>query len=80
MGPARSGSADTEINGRPALRVGDTGEHDHCCGSNSWTVIGGAATVWVNERPLARVGDDVEHCGGRGQLVAGSEDVDVGDE
>jgi uncharacterized Zn-binding protein involved in type VI secretion len=79
VGPALDGSPNTHINDRPALRVGDRGAHDGCCGPNGWTVAAGAATVLINDRPLARVGDAVIHCGGEGQLVSGSPDVEVGD-
>ena len=78
-GPAIEGSPDTVINGRPALRVGDHGEHAECCGDNTWEVVAGAPTVLVNGKPLARIGDDVAHCGGDGKLVEGSADVDVGE-
>jgi uncharacterized Zn-binding protein involved in type VI secretion len=77
-GPAVEGSPDTTINDRPVLRVGDHGRHGDCCGANVWTAAEGAPTVWVNDRPLARVGDRVHHCGGAGQIVAGSPDVEVG--
>ena len=34
-GPAVTASPDVFINDKPALRVGDTGVHSSCCGSNT---------------------------------------------
>jgi uncharacterized Zn-binding protein involved in type VI secretion len=76
-GPAVSGSPDVRVNRKPALRVGDKGVHP-CCGANLWTAVEGSATVFVNGRPAHRVGDATKHCGGRGKLTEGSENVYVG--
>ena len=80
VGPATVGSPDVEVNGKAALRVTDSGGHDSCCGSNSWVAATGAPTVLINDLPAFRVGDSAAHCGGTGELVIGSEDVDIGDE
>ena len=78
-GPATQGSPDVMINDLPALRVGDTGVHSPCCGSNSWSATEGSGTVFINNMPAHRLGDQVQHCGGVGELVEGSADVIVGD-
>lgn len=79
IGPAISGSADVFVNGRPALRVQDTGIHAACCGPNIWTAVAGSATVFINGRPAHRMSDATQHCSGRGKLIEGSPDVIVGD-
>lgn len=58
-----SGSPNVFINGKPALRVGDTWEV-HSCGDSSHDGVQatGSRFVFVNGKPLARVGDDVS-CG-----------------
>jgi uncharacterized Zn-binding protein involved in type VI secretion len=66
------------VNGKPALRVGDTGVHAACCGPNTWTAIKGSATVLINNMPAHRMGDNDMHCGGPGTLIEGSPDVIVG--
>jgi uncharacterized Zn-binding protein involved in type VI secretion len=78
-GPAKQGSPDVFVNGRPVLRVGDPGEHSGCCGSNTWQAADGSPGVFVNGQRLHRVGDATEHCGGQGQLVQGSPNVFIGD-
>lgn len=78
-GPAVTGSPDVTINDRPALRVGDAGLHETCCGSKTWMAATGASTVLVNDRPVVRVGDATQHCGGQGHIISGAPDVDVGD-
>jgi uncharacterized Zn-binding protein involved in type VI secretion len=77
-GPAVQGSPDVQVNGRPALRVGDKGIHAACCGTNTWTIVAGSGTVLINNVPAARKGDQVEHCGGNGKLVDGSDNVITG--
>ncbi len=76
-GPAVSGSPDVFINGKPALRVGDSGVHRACCGTNTWHVVEGSPTVFVNGLPLARLGDATSHCGGSGTLIEAGPDVIV---
>jgi uncharacterized Zn-binding protein involved in type VI secretion len=78
-GPATTGSDDVFLNDRPALRVADTGVHDYCCGRNHWTAIAGAPAVFINDRPAHRSGDASQHCGGKGELIEGSDDVFIGD-
>ncbi len=78
-GPATSGSGDVFINGLPALRVGDTGSHSSCCGSNTWAARTGAPAVFFNGKAVHRKGDAVRHCGGSGVLSEGSADVFIGD-
>lgn len=79
VGPAISGSPNVMVNGRPALRVGDTGIHAACCGTNMWTAAKGSATVLINGKSAHRMADMNQHCGGVGQLIEGSADVIVGD-
>ena len=76
-GPAVTASPDVFINGKPALRVGDTGIHAVCCGPNTWACIEGSAKVRVNGIPLVRKGDATRHCGGLGRMIDGSADVMV---
>ncbi|MBP6630575.1 MAG: PAAR domain-containing protein [Kofleriaceae bacterium] len=77
-GPAIAGSPDTNVNGKPALRVGDPGIHAACCGPNTWTATMGSSVVFINGKPAHRMGDMTTHCGGVGKLIQGSPDVDVG--
>jgi uncharacterized Zn-binding protein involved in type VI secretion len=79
MGPAITASPDVKCNNRPALRVGDTGVHSACCGTNTWTATKGSQTVLINGRPAHRKYDAQMHCGGPGKLVEGSPDVMVED-
>lgn len=78
-GPAVSGSPDVKVNSRAALRVGDTGEHEACCGDNTWVNKTGASRVLINGKLAVRVGDTVEHCGGQGKMIEGSPNVLIGD-
>jgi uncharacterized Zn-binding protein involved in type VI secretion len=55
--PRWTGSPDVKINGREALRVGDTGTHAACCGPNQWQAVGGAPGVFINGQRAHRVGD-----------------------
>ena len=77
-GPAIMGSPDVLVNNLPALRVGDMGVHAVCCGPNMWTAAAGSGTVMINGKPAHRQGDSDTHCGGSGQLIAGSPDVITG--
>jgi uncharacterized Zn-binding protein involved in type VI secretion len=79
QGGATSGSGHVFINGFSALRVGDTGEHSHCCGPNTWKALGGAPAVFIDGKPAHRAGDRTKHCGGKGSLIEGSPDVFIGD-
>jgi uncharacterized Zn-binding protein involved in type VI secretion len=78
VGPAILGSPDTNVNKRPALRVGDNGVHAACCGPNTWTAKVGSATVFINNKAAHRMGDQDQHCGGMGQMIEGSTNVIVG--
>lgn len=78
VGPALQGSPDVNVNGRPALRQGDSGVHAVCCGPNQWVAAKGSATVFINGAPAHRQGDTHTHCGGSGQLIMGSANVLVG--
>lgn len=78
-GPALKGSPNVAINRRSALRVGDSGAHASCCGSNKWNAKAGAPAVLINGRRVHRMGDATEHCGGSGVLIQGSPDVAIGD-
>ena len=78
VGPAIVGSPNVMTNGRPTLRVGDTGVHAACCGPNMWTAQSGSGTVMVNGQQVHRLGDMDQHCGGVGQLIEGSPTVIAG--
>jgi uncharacterized Zn-binding protein involved in type VI secretion len=78
IGPAIAGSPNVNINGRPAIRVGDPGIHAACCGPNTWTATKGSGTVMINNKPAHRMNDMDTHCGGVGKMIEGSSDVIVG--
>ncbi|HEY1548970.1 MAG TPA: PAAR domain-containing protein [Kofleriaceae bacterium] len=78
VGPAISGSPNVNVNGKPAVRVDDSGVHSACCGPNQWRALAGSPTVFINGKPAHRAGDATQHCGGNGTLVEGSPNVDVG--
>ncbi|MDB6183278.1 PAAR domain-containing protein [Paracoccus fistulariae] len=72
--PAISGSPDVELNGLPALRLGDRLE-PHSCSKHKpheRTVAEGSSTVFVNGRSLVRIGDAID-CGG--EMAQGSPNV-----
>ena len=79
IGPAVTGSETVLINHKPALRLGDRGEHASCCGDNTWTAAGASQSVYIDGLPAARVGDPTKHCGGMGTIVEGSPDIAAGD-
>lgn len=78
VGPAIAGSADVNVNSRPALRKDDPGMLAACCGPNTWQALLGSQTVLINGKPAHRQGDQTKHCGGVGKLIDGSTDVIVG--
>ena len=78
IGPARKGSPDVMVNGIPAIRVTDPGEHKLCCGPNSWIAKDGSATVFINNLKAHRKGDSDQHCGGMGYMVTASMNVITG--
>jgi uncharacterized Zn-binding protein involved in type VI secretion len=71
IGPILTGSPNVTINGKPAARVGDTGVHAACCGSNTFKITEGDPNVLIDGRPAARLGDTTSHCGGTGKIVEG---------
>lgn len=79
VGPAVQGSPNVTINGKPAVRKGDSGIHALCCGPNTWKAAGGSRTVIVNGKPAFRLHDKTAHCGGVGKAVEGSANVIIGD-
>lgn len=78
-GPAIAGSTDVFCNSKNALRVGDPGTHSSCCGPNTWNAAKGAPGVYINNIKAHRKTDETVHCGGKGTLIEGSDDVYVGD-
>lgn len=78
IGPAVVGSPDVNVNGKPAVRVDDTGIHAACCGPNIWKAVGGSATVFINGKRAHRRGDADQHCGGMGSMTEGSPNVFTG--
>jgi uncharacterized Zn-binding protein involved in type VI secretion len=78
IGPAISGSKNTNVNKLPAVRVDDTGIHAACCGPNTWTAKIGSLTVKINNKAAHRIGDMDQHCGGVGKMIEGSTNVIVG--
>jgi uncharacterized Zn-binding protein involved in type VI secretion len=78
IGPATAGSPDVNVNGKPALRVGDPGVHAACCGPNTWKADAGSGTVKINAKAAHRLGDADKHCGGSGKMVEGSPNVITG--
>jgi uncharacterized Zn-binding protein involved in type VI secretion len=71
-GPAITASANVFVQGKPALRVGDTGVHSACCGPNTWVVIEASSQVFVNGQQLVRIGDRTQHCGAMGKMTTGA--------
>jgi len=78
-GPGKEGSPDTFINSKAALRVGDPGKHAGCGGDGTWKAEKGSKSVFINGQPAHRVGDAAKYGGGDGQLVEGSQNVQIGD-
>lgn len=79
QGPASKGSPTVKVNSRPAIRLGDTGNHAACCAAQTWVAAKGSATVMINNQPAFRKGDQTTHCGGVGMAIQGSENVVSGD-
>lgn len=75
--PSNSSSGNVIINGKGALRTGDTYE-PHSCGSSVHVPIQqkGSGSVIINGKKCARMGDGVA-CGG--VVMNGSGNVIVGD-
>lgn len=72
IGPIKTGSSKVKINGKSAARVGDTGTHATCCGSNTFKIGSGDPNVLIDGKPVARLGDKTIHCGGIGKIVEAS--------
>lgn len=75
--PCDKGSSNVIVNGKPAMRVGDTFV-THCCpnkGCHTPVLAKGSSTVIVNGRKFGRIGDKVA-CGGA--VMVGSSNVIVG--
>ena len=77
-GPGVVGSPNVMVNSLPALRKGDTGIHEGCCGSNEWEATEGSSSVFINGQPAHRVDDAQLFCGGEGWLITGSSNVFTG--
>lgn len=77
-GPAVSASGNVLINGRGALRQGDSGVHSACCGPNTWNTTACSRTVFINGKGAVRQGDMTQHCGGTGSMQTGSQNVIIG--
>jgi uncharacterized Zn-binding protein involved in type VI secretion len=73
-----TGSSNVFVNGRPVVRMCDTGIHIACCATCNWEAVQGSATVRVNGRSVVRVDDTTKHCGGMGKMIDGSGSVTVG--
>jgi uncharacterized Zn-binding protein involved in type VI secretion len=69
------GSPDVFVNSLPAHRKTDFGMHAACCAMNLWTAKKGSGTVFINGKDAMRKGDPTTHCGGSGEIIAGSGDV-----
>ena len=68
-GPIMSGSPNVLIDGKPAARVGDVGQHAACCGPNTYVIKTGDLNVLIDGKPAARLGDQTQHCGGMGKII-----------
>ena len=79
IGPAITGSPDTNLNGRPVLRAThfDGGIHCCCCGPNTWRTLCGSGDIYLNGTQLARLFDCTQHCGGIGKIVTSSSDTNT---
>ncbi len=78
-GPAICGSPNVTINDMPALRDKDKGMHGGCCGTNTWTATKASESVFINGKGAHRKDDETTHCGGKGKLSEGSDNVEIGD-
>lgn len=75
--PADSGSSNVFINGKAAVRAGDTYAEHACPDSPPHTGVaeGGSASVFINGQPAHRTGDGIS-CGSK--AGEGSPDVSIG--
>lgn len=78
--PATGGSPDVNINGRAAMRVGDSYAPHACVAGHApphaRAMSQGSPTVFINGKPAGRRGDGID-CGGVAQ--SGSGDVFIDD-
>ncbi|EGR0142221.1 type VI secretion system PAAR protein [Vibrio cholerae] len=79
--PIIAGSGDVFIDGKPAVRQGDTLEPHGCLcpktphGDHPRAVSGGSSGVFINGKPAARLGDAID-CGGT--IASASANVLIG--
>ena len=83
IGPAISGAAKTNINGKPALRVGDKGVHSSCAGKGTWVAfqVVGARNIFIEGKQPFAMGDLTKHCDENaplGKMIEASGDVNYG--
>lgn len=67
IGPITTGCPTVLIQGKPAARATDQGNHAACCGSPpgapSYQIVAGSPTVFIGTLPAARANDPTLHCG-----------------
>lgn len=76
--PITSGSANVNVNGTPAAKVGDTLAIHGApppFPPHPGAIMAGSSTVNINGSPAARIGDDIS-CGG--VIIQGSANVVIG--
>jgi uncharacterized Zn-binding protein involved in type VI secretion len=78
VGPLILGSNNVNVNNMPAGRLQDRGMHSVCCGGMTNMMNKGSGTVFINNKPAVRMGDATLHCGGTGQTITGSGNVNIG--
>ena len=78
VGPAVSASDNVLVNGRPSVRVHDTGAHTEGSPDGAWEAVEGAPAVLINSRNAHRLGDGDKHRSGKGALMEGSPNVLIG--
>ena len=61
-----NGSAGININGLPAVVVGDNGSHSSCCGTNTFELNEGDPEVLINGKQAVPLGAQTVECGGTG--------------
>ena len=78
-GTCDNGSPSVFINGKAAVRYGDTGT-TYCPHNGSFSSNGGSSTVFINGKKAARIGDSIvcSRCGESGSHTTGSGTVYIG--
>ena len=73
------GSPSVFINGKAAVRIGDTGA-TNCQHSGNFSSVEGSSTVFINGKKAARIGDGItcNSCGQSGEHTTGSSTVYIG--